>query len=97
MMSTKPRNATTPVLDGYDDSVPGLANADMRSASKLIPFEQFSDEAAGYVISLIETWCDRNTSQAAHELRFVLEQAKWCIGYKEVCRLFLSQLPENPR
>lgn len=84
----------TSVPAGYTDSVPGLR--DVRSpldAARLLPFEAFSDEANGYIMTLIEEWCDRNPSQAQHELRFVLEQAKWAVGWKAVGRSFLDQLP----
>ena len=93
MANARPKQMNTDVPTGYDDSVPALRDADMRSAQRMIPFDQFSEQAAGYVITLIEQWCDRNTSQAAHELRFVLEQGKWCTGYREMVRLFLEQLP----
>lgn len=94
-MPTRPsRPAVIPA--GYDDTVPALA--DIRNpfeANRALPFEPFSDDAAGYMITLIEQWCDRNTSQAAHELRFLLEQAKWTTGYKPFARLALDALPEN--
>lgn len=89
-----PRTSTKAVPTGYDDTVPSLAGVkNAVEAARLLPFDSFSPQADGYIMNLIETWCDRNPSQAAHELRFVLEQAKWAVGWKAVGRAFLDQLP----
>ena len=94
-MPTATRKQAKPALEGYSDVVPSLA--EVRSpleAARLLPFEAFSDPAAGYLMDLIETWCSRQSSEAQHELRFILEQAKWAVGYKAGVKLFLDLLPE---
>lgn len=83
---------------GYTDVVPSMADVKQpREAERILEkagIEQFSDTAAGYISDLIETWCARNSAGADLELRFVLEQAKWAVGWKAVGRAFLDQLPE---
>jgi hypothetical protein len=84
------------VPEGYEDSVPNLADCKTPlEAARLLPFEPFSPQAEGYAVTILEQWCDRNSSQAGHELRFVLTQLKWTLGWRSAGRSFLDQLPEG--
>ena len=93
-MATRTK-APPAVPEGYEASVPNLIECkNSFEAARLLPFEPFSREAEGYIITLIEQWCDRNPSQAGKELSFVLTQAKWSVGWKSVGRSLVDQLPE---
>ena len=94
----KPSTAQA-VPAGFTSTVPSLA--DVRSPGQVnrlvastgvIPF---TDAADGYIITLIEEWCNKHSSEAAKDLRFILTQSKWMTGYRQFGKLALEQLPDR--
>lgn len=99
-MSTRASSSQSiprPVPKGFNDTVPPLDTVTSAvqvnrvvASCGILPF---TDQAEGYVIQLIEDWCSKHTSDAAKDLRFVLEQAKWMTGYRAFAKAALEQLP----